>query len=104
MSGIVLAPQRAKRVEADDLRVVQVVQAFHVEDHDLADSGHPRAHFQHLVELLLVLDEGEHRTRVRKQVFDLRGRIRRVDTVHHAGRAQRAEIGAHPFLVGVGEN
>ena len=65
MRGVVLAPERAQRVEAHHLRIVELAQAVHVEHDDLAQLRQPRAHFQHLVELLVVLDEQVDRARIR---------------------------------------
>jgi hypothetical protein len=67
------AAQLAQRVEADHLRIVEVAQAFHVEDDDLPQQRQALAHLQRLVELLLVLDEQHRRARVLAQVVDLAG-------------------------------
>jgi hypothetical protein len=69
--GEAFAAHFAQALEADHLFVVQVAQALHVPDHDAAQERQARAHFQHLVELLVVLDENQHGIRIAGQVFDL---------------------------------
>ncbi len=99
---VVVGTQRAQRLERHHLGVVEVAQAVHVEDDDLAQLRQALAHFQDLVELLLVLHEHDHRSRIGEQVLGLRRRVGRIDAVGDAGGAENAEVGVHPLAVGVG--
>ena len=47
----------AQLLQRDDLWIVELAQAFHVEDHHLADSWQFVAHIEEFVELLVTLDE-----------------------------------------------
>jgi len=98
----VIASERTQRVQAHDPRVLQVAQPLHVEHHDPLQARQPFAHLQHLVELLLVLDEHEPRVRVGEEILHLGRGVRRVDAVRHAAGAQYAEIHVEPFPIGIG--
>ncbi|MDT4863862.1 hypothetical protein FQZ97_985880 [compost metagenome] len=100
----VFAAQGAQGVEADHLRVVQIAQAFHVEHHDLLQSGQPLAHLQGLVELFVVFHEQHRGARVFAEELHLLSRVGGVDAIGHTARAQHGQIGQHPFHGGVGEH
>jgi hypothetical protein len=102
--GQTLAAQLAQALEADHLFVVQLAQALHVPDHDAAQQRQALAHFQYLVELLVVLDENQHRVRITAQVFDLARRIGGVNTRADAAAGEQREIGEQPFLTRVAED
>ena len=98
------AAELAQGVEREHLRVAEVAQALGVEDDDLLQPRQALAHREHLVELLVVLDEDHLGARVRAQVLDLGGGVGRVDAVRDAARRQHGEIGEHPFDDRVGED
>ena len=70
----------------------------------LRSSGSRGAHFERLVELLVVLDEQHGGARVFAQVLRLRRRIGRIDAVGDAAARQHRQIGQHPFDHGVGQD
>ena len=47
----------AQLFQRDDLWIVELAQAFHIEDHHLADSWQFMAYIEEFVELLVALDE-----------------------------------------------
>ena len=87
-----------------DHGIVQAAQAFGVEDHDLAQQGQAIAYLEHLVELLIVLDEQHHRARVFAQVLHLGCGVGRVDAIGHGAAAEHGQIGHQPVAVGVGQD
>ena len=103
MCGVVFAPDHAQRIEADDLGILEVAQAVHVEHDDLAQARQFGSGFERLVELLVVLDEQVDRAGIGAQVLDLHRRIGRIDAVRYPARAEDAHVGIDPFAVGVGE-
>ena len=66
-------------IEGDDHRITESRQAFHVEHDDLLERRATPAHFERLIELLVVLDEQDPRAAVIDEVLDLTRGIRRVD-------------------------
>ena len=62
--GGMLAPALAQRVQAHDHGVLQVVQALHVKNHDVAQQGQLVTHLQRLVQLLVVFDKQHRGARV----------------------------------------
>ena len=53
----VVAAQRTQLLQPDDHGVIEAAQALQVEDDDVPQLGQLFAHFQGLVELLVVLDK-----------------------------------------------
>ena len=76
--------QGAQGVQADDVRVVQGAQALHVEHHNLAQERQLGAHFERLVQLLVVFDKQHRGARVFAQVVHLAAGVGGVNAVGHA--------------------
>ncbi len=104
MGRVVRPAERQQFIERHDQRVVEIAEAFHVEDEDLGDAGAAPAHPDELVELLLVLDEQEARLAVVQDVVDLLGRVGRIDAVGDAAGAHGAHVGVKPFGHGLGQD
>ena len=98
------ASQRAQGIQAHHGRIVQLVQAFHVEHDDALDMGQALAGLQVLVELLVVLDKQEHAVRVGAEVLDLRCGIGGVNAIADAAHALHGQIGPHPLAAGIGQH
>ena len=90
-------------LQRDDLWIVELAQAFHVEDHHLADSWQFMAYIKEFVELLVALDEQIDRCRVIAQVLDLWCCIGRIDAITNAAGRLDREIGPDPFAGSVGQ-
>ena len=100
----VAAAELAQGGEREHAIVVEVAQAFGVEDDDPGEPRQPRAHGERLVELLVVLDEQDPAARVERQVLDLRRRVGRVDAIRDAAAREHGEVGEDPVDDGVGKN
>ena len=98
------AAQGAQRIQTDDVRLIKLVQPLHIEDHNLAQQRQALAHFQRLVELLIVFDKQHGGTRVLAQVVHLRRGIGRINAVGDAATGQHADVGPDPFDRSVGQN
>ena len=101
---VLFASESEQVVVAHGPRILEVPQALHVEDDDLLERGALLAHLEHLVELLLILDEHHLAARVVDQVVHLLGRVRRVDPRAHAADAEHPHVGEHPLDDRVGED
>jgi hypothetical protein len=55
--GKISAPKFTQSIQADDIGLVEVAQAFHVEYDDFGKAGKLAAHLKGFVQLLVVLDK-----------------------------------------------
>ena len=104
MLAIVAGAHLQQLVERHHLRIAEAVQPLDVVDEDLHELGALGAHFEDLVELLLVLREKEARRAVVDDVLHLARRVRRVDAVGHRPHRQHAHVGVEPLRAVVGDD
>ena len=102
--GQVVAAQSPQLIQPDHHRVIEAAQALEVEDDDVPEPGQLLAHFQGLVELLVVFDKQHGGSRVLAQVLHLSGGVGRINAVGHRRTAEHGQIGHDPLAAGVGQN
>ena len=86
-------------VEEDHTVVGEIVQALAVEHDGLGEPRHRLLDREELVELLVIFEKQEAAVGIVDEIFELLGRVRRVDARRYPADRLHAEIGVDPLLV-----